>query len=105
MSDAIEAEVRRADTPVEYNVTMTNADTEYSQVLQVETKGFMIHTRDESLFRFSFTTGKVAGPTAPYTTVLAGKVLQISGLKLDAALTVYFGSPDAGKIVEIIVLH
>lgn len=106
MSDAsIEAEVRRADTPIEYNVTMIAADTEYSQVLPVETKGFMIHTRDESLFRFSFTTGRVAGPVAPWTTVLAGKTLQISGLKLDAAMTVYFGSPDAGKIIEIIVLH
>lgn len=105
MSVALEAELRRADTPVEYNVTMTVADTEYSQVLPVETKAFMIHTRDESLFRFSFVTGKVAGPAAPYTTVLSGKILQISGLKLDAAMTVYFGSPDAGKIIEMIVLH
>ena len=104
-AESVEKEVRRADTPIEYNVTMTVADTEYSQVLPIETKAFMIHTRDESLFRFSFTTGKVAGPAAPYTTVLSGKILQISGLKLDAALTIYFGSPDAGKIIEIIVLH
>ena len=104
-AESVEKEVRRADTPLEFNVTMTVADTEYSQVLPIETKAFMIHTRDESLFRFSFTTGKVAGPTAPYTTVLSGKILQISGLKLDAALTIYFGSPDTGKIIEIIVLH
>lgn len=105
MSDAIEAEVRRADTPVEYNVTMTTADFEYSQVLQVETKAFMIHTRDESPFRFSFTIGKVAGPVAPYTTVLSGKVLNFEDLKLDAAMTIYFASAEAGKIIEIIVLH
>jgi hypothetical protein len=89
-------------TPTIYNVTMTNADTEYSQLLPANTKRFSIKTRDGTAFRTAFVTGKVAAPTAPYQTVPANwhyweDLLYVTGL------TLYFGCGVAGKIVEITV--
>ena len=89
-----------AGTPTLYNVTMTNADTEYSQALPANTKKFLIHTQDGTAFRIAFVTGKVATPTAPYFTVLANDAYYEDGIK--ASITLYFGCASAGKIVEII---
>lgn len=87
--------------PFIYNVTMTNADTEYSQALPQGTKKFLVHTRDESAFRLAFVTGKVATPTAPYLTILANTSYYEDHVKL-VGNTLYFASPDAGKIIEIV---
>ena len=57
-------------TPAIYNVTMTLADTEYSQALG-SAKKFTVHTRDGTAFRVAFATGKVATPTEPYLTIPA----------------------------------
>jgi hypothetical protein len=89
-------------TPTLYNVTMVNADFEYSQLLPAKTKRFSIKTRDGTAFRTAFVTGKVAAPTAPYETVPANweyyeDLLYVTGL------TLYFGCGVAGKIVEITV--
>jgi hypothetical protein len=89
-------------TPTLYNVTMTNANTEYSQALPAKTKRFSIKTRDGTAFRTAFVAGKVAAPTAPYETVPANweyyeDLLYVTGL------TLYFGCAAAGKIVEITV--
>lgn len=90
-----------ATTPVIYNVTMPNADTEYSQALPSNVKKFLIHTRDESEFRLAFVTGKVATPTAPYFTIPASKAYYEDHIN-PASLTLYFASASAGKVVEII---
>jgi hypothetical protein len=92
--------VKEATTPVVYNVTMTNADTEYSQALPANTKKFLIHTRDESSFRFAFVTGKVATPTAPWLTILAGSRYFEDMVYTSA--TLYFASAVAGKIIEVV---
>jgi hypothetical protein len=89
-------------TPTLYNVTMTNADTEYHQDLPDKTKRFSIKTRDGTAFRVAFGTGFVATPTPPYETVPANwhyweDLLYVTGL------TLYFGCGSAGKIVEITV--
>ena len=83
---------------------MTVADTEYSQELPEQCLNFIIHTRDESLFRLAFETGKVAGPVAPYFTVLGGSRYYEPEVftDSDSVITLYFASPSAGKIVEII---
>ena len=88
-----------ATTPAIYNVTMTLADTEYSQALPAQTKKFTIHTRDGTAFRLAYVTGKVAAPTEPYFTI------PTNGIKsedyLTTSVTLYFACAAAGKIVEI----
>ena len=93
--------------PTIYNVTMTVADTEYSQQLSRYTKKFLIHTRDESTFILAFETGFVATPTEPYLTVLGatryfedGTYLRVANADWDG--TLYFASPSAGKVIEIV---
>ena len=98
---AVEALTPTATTPVIYNVTMANADTEYSQALPDSTKKFLIHTRDGTAFRLAFETGKVATPTAPYFTIPTGASYN-EDLIQPSSLTLYFGCASAGKIVEII---
>ena len=93
--------------PTIYNVTMTLADTEYSQQISQYTKQFMVHTRDESSFRLAFETGYVATPTAPYLTIpvnaryFEDKVfLRVQTTDWDG--TLYFASDSAGKYIEIV---
>ena len=93
--------VQRATTVAIYNVTMTNADTEYSQALPADCKKFLIHTRDGTAFRIAFVTGKVAGPTAPYFTVPTNGIYNEDGIQ-PATLTIYFACAAGGKVVEII---
>ena len=92
--------------PVSVNTTMTLANTEYSQELPENCKGYIIHTRDESVFRLAYATGHVATPTVPYFTVPAGKAYGEDDLSIytygGVRLTVYFASASAGKIIEII---
>ena len=93
--------------PTIYNVTMTLADTEYSQQLSQYTKKFLIHTRDESEFRLAFETLHVATPTEPYLTVRAGSRYFEDGLFLRVQTTdwggiLYFASASAGKVIEIV---
>ena len=83
------------------NITLTSADTEYSQVFEGVQK-FTAQCRTASDVRFAYASGKVAGPTAPYMTLKAGAVLwedDISILKK----TIYFASSDAGVVVELLV--
>jgi hypothetical protein len=58
--------------PVILNVTLTSADTEYSQALPIGTKYFSIQCRTAFAIRYAFATGRVATPTAPYATVKSG---------------------------------
>jgi len=92
--------------PIIRNVTMTLADTEYSTTLPENTKGFIIHTRDETEFRVSYEAGHVATPTAPYFTVPATKAYGEGDISIytygGALLTLYFASAGAGKVIEII---
>lgn len=86
--------------PVIYNVTMTLADTEYSQALPPNCRKYEIHLRDWSTFRFAYETGKVATPTEPYETIPAGGSKYEEHIRPES-LTLYFASPAAGKTAEI----
>ena len=92
--------------PTTVNVTMTNADTEYSAELPENCKGFIIHTRDETVFRLAYETGRVAAPVVPYFTVPATKAYGEADISIythgGARLTLYFASASAGKVIEII---
>lgn len=89
-----------ATTPAVYNVTMTNADTEYSQALPSGCRKFTVHCRDGTEFRLAFVTGKVATPTAPYLTVPENACYWEDNVKSSG--TIYVACDTAGKVVEIV---
>ena len=87
-------------TPTLYNVTLTVADTEYSQALTSNTREFRFRCRTLYDVRFAFATGKVATPTAPYLTLPGGCDYWSDNINL-AATTLYLASSEAGVVVEI----
>lgn len=97
-----EKKLNKATTPVVVNVTMTNADTEYSSTLPASTKKFLIHTRDGTAFRIAFVTGKVAAPTEPYFTIPINTDYNEDFIE-PTALTLYFACAEAAKVAEIVV--
>lgn len=86
-------------TPTFYNLTLTVADTEYIQALPANTRALQFQCRTENDIRYAFETGKVATPTAPYSTLKAGDVWYKENIKSSGSL--YAGSSTAGVIVEI----
>ena len=87
--------------PTIYNVTMTLANTEYSQALPANIKRFLIQTRDQSAFRLAFASGYVAAPTEPYLTITTQPHAE-EDIK-PSHLTLYFASGNVGRIIEISV--
>ena len=93
--------VELATTPVIYNVTMTSADTEYSQALPANTKMFEFGCRETGFdVRYAFETGKVAASVLPYKTLPAGVIKTVDRLNL-SSVTIYIACSTAGKIMEI----
>jgi len=90
-------------TPTVYNVTCTVADTEYSQALPANCRGFDFQARTEAVLRFAFVTGKVATPVAPYMTLKAGDCYTSPSMMQAAApSTLFVASPTAGTVVELL---
>jgi hypothetical protein len=93
--------VNAATTPLEDNVPMTNADTQYSSVLPAGCKKFSIQVRDGTAARFAFTTGKVATSIAHYETLPADSIYYEDNLNLTSK-TIYFACAVAGKVMEVV---
>jgi hypothetical protein len=91
--------VNEADTVVTYNVTLTDADTEYSQALPTGCRAVAFRCRTAHAVRFAWETGKVATPTAPYQTLKAGGEYWKDHINAD--LTLYLAGDEDGLIVEI----
>lgn len=92
-----------AEDPTEYNLTLTNANTQYSQALPIGCQGFEFQCRTEADIRFAFVTGRVAAPTPPYLTLKAGDYYVSPAISQgDTPSTLYFASATAGVVVEII---
>ena len=91
-----------SSAPVIYNVTLTSANTEYSQVIASGHKlGISIQNGGGSdNFRIAYTTGKVATPTAPYLQFPQNGVYWIDNDNI-TSLTVYLASSIAGKVAQI----
>lgn len=89
-------------TPTIYNVTMTNADTEYSQALPAGTDRFSLQCQGAYDMRFAFVTGKVAAPTAPYGTVKNGMNYFEAGLTL-TGVTIYVACGTGAQVAELVV--
>lgn len=93
-------ETDKSTAPTVYNVTLTLANTEYSQLLPANTREFRFRCRTLYDVRFAFVTGKVATPTAPYLTLPAGMEYSSDGNDL-AAVTLYLASSQAGVVAEL----
>ena len=93
-------DVEYATTTSSANVVLTNADTEYSHALPDNTKQFRFRARTAFDVRFSWDTGKVATPIAPYSTLLAGLEMAGDAVKLTSK-TLYFATDEAGIVLEI----
>jgi hypothetical protein len=91
---------KKATSPTILNKTLTNADTEYDQALPADTKKFTMQCRTTYDVRFAFETGKVATPTAPYATMKASN--PYTEENLEASITIYLASAQAGVVVEIV---
>ena len=90
-------------TPTVYNLTLTSADTEYSQAMVANCRRIEFQARTEASVRFAFVTGKVATPTAPYMTLKAGDYYDSGPINQgDSPVTLYLASATAGTIAEII---
>lgn len=89
-------------TPTAYNLTLTNADTEYHQDLSANCRSFEFQCRTDTTIRFAFVTDKVHDSTAPFLTLKAGNYYSSPRLHIAGASILYFASATAGAIVEII---
>ena len=87
-------------TPTIINTTLTSADTEYSAVLPSSLREFRFRCRTKFDVRYSFTTGKVATPTAPYLTLPAGSDYYSDNDDLTGK-TLYFASSEAAVVLEL----
>jgi len=85
-------------TPAVYNVTMTNAATEYSQALPANTRKLMIKCRGSYAIRVCFASGESG---TKYVTVLANQSYWEDGIKA-TSLTLYFQCDTAGQVAEIV---
>ena len=89
-------------TQTDYNVTITNANTEYSQALPANCRGFEFQCRTDVAIRWSKTTGKVAGSVAPYKTLKAGDYYWSPPLNQGAAPdTLYFAAAVDSLVIEL----
>jgi len=92
------AMINRATSPAIYNVTMTNAGTEYSQALPSNTKKFLIKCRGSYDIKLAFTSGQSG---TNYVTVPSGMSYWEDFIQ-PSALTLYFQCASAGQVAEII---
>lgn len=96
----------RAHQPVIYNVTLTLADTEYSQPLPAKTKKITVKERNGNIFRLAYESGRVAVPTEPYMTLLANQTYWEDHIQPPVTgLTLYLAAPVAGRVIEILVWY
>ena len=84
----------------EYNVTLTAANTEYSQALPANARKLIFRCRTADTVRYAWATGKVATPTAPYQTLRASAEYALDGIKV-ASGAIYFASATAGVVMEM----
>lgn len=90
-----------AGSPIALNLTMTNADTEVSQVIPDETRILTMKLRSGSAeLKISFEQGQ-SGTT--YITVPRGSSFHMEGVFL-SKITVYVQSPTATQVLEILAI-
>jgi hypothetical protein len=97
--------------PEIFNLTLTDAATEYSQTLSIGTKYFSIHCRTAFAIRIAFENAiaDVGAATAPYLTIKANQVYNSPekmgwswSSSTETAPKIYCGTDEAGVVVEIL---
>ncbi len=91
-----------AQSPTILNVTMTSSNTEYSLTIPAGTKKLQLATADGTAFRVAFEANKVASPTAPYFTVPANTMLDLTDVYFDSAETLYVACGSASKVAQVL---
>lgn len=86
------------DTPTIYNITMTLADTEYSQALPTNCRKFTCKCRGEYNVKLAFVSG-ASGTT--YLTIPSTQNYWEDHMVLEAT-TLYFQCATAGQVFEIV---
>ena len=93
-----------ATNVIDYLITITTQDTEYSQVIPYAVKAIEIDTVDGTAVRTSFETGKVATPTPPYITVRANTTYRMIDLYLNKP-TLYVACASGTKVAQVRVWY
>lgn len=93
-------------TPTVSNETLTLADTQYSVTIPARTRQVCFQCQPDSNgiqrdIRYAWEAGKVATPTAPYSTLLAGQVFVADNLRTPEGLTLYLACAVAAQVVEV----
>jgi hypothetical protein len=91
------AQVEAASTATIYNVVVATANNEVSQALSPSTKSFTIKVRGTSSLKLAFASGQSG---TNYVTISAGSAFTQDGLDFDG--TLYFQTPKAAQLVEIL---
>lgn len=83
--------------PTIYNVNIISADTEQSQALPANTKGFLIRSRNRGKLRLAYETG---GTSTTYLTIPTGTSFEDN--QFYSSVTLYFQSTKPGDVIEIV---
>lgn len=88
--------------PTIYNLTLTTAGTEYSQVLSPGMHYFEVSSRNMNDMKLSFVSGQSG---TNYITIPAGSVRYFRGrfFTVPSGLTIYLQSPSNSVVAEILV--
>lgn len=89
-----------ATNPSIVTVSMVTAGTEYSAVLPSGTKQYRIRLRDLANLQLSYTAGQ---SNVLYTSIPRGCFIAEWDLNLSAPTTIYFQSPSANQVAEIVL--
>ena len=86
-----------ADTPVIYNLTLTIANTEYSQTLPNNVRKLAVRLRNNAQSaKMAFASG-----TSGTAYITIDNLVPYDDMIGVATLVLYFQSPDAGAVMEI----
>jgi hypothetical protein len=91
------AQVEAGRSPTIYNISITLANTEVSQVLTTNTKNFTVKVRGNSKLQIAFVSGE---SSTNFITVPPGAVFTSEGLNFSG--TLYFQTTQPSQVVEIL---
>jgi len=84
-------------TPTMFNLTIALADTEQSQLLPANTKEFIIRTRGLGSLKLAF----IAAESGSKFVTIPGRA-NLTVTQLFSSQTIFFQSPVAGEIIELL---
>ena len=90
----------KAHRPTIYNLTLTTANTEYSQELPKRTVKIQVQSRNDNDMKISFVSGESG---SKYFTIKGGQVYFDSEIfRPDGSYTLYVQSDVANEVAEIL---